>query len=49
MSVKIGLIKAVESFDWYNNFVIDENLLENEEFRAKVREWVASYWNTKNK
>ena len=44
-----GLIKAVKSFDWYNNFVIDENLLENEEFRAKVREWVASYWNTKNK
>ena len=40
-----GLIKAVKSFDWYNNFVIDENLLENKEFRAKVREWVATFWN----
>ncbi|WP_456063593.1 hypothetical protein [Capnocytophaga leadbetteri] len=40
-----GLIKAVKSFDWYNNFVIDENLLENEEFRTKVREWVATFWN----
>ena len=40
-----GLIKAVKSFDWYNSFVIDENLLENKEFRAKVREWVATFWN----
>jgi hypothetical protein len=44
MSVKIGLIKAVESFDWYNNFVIDETLLENEEFRDNVRKRVRTYW-----
>ena len=39
-----GLIKAVKSFDWYNNFVIDETLLENDEFRDNVRKRVRTYW-----
>lgn len=39
-----ALIIYVTRTEWYKNFIIDETLLENEEFRDNVRKRVRTYW-----
>lgn len=39
-----GLIMYVTSTEWYKDFVIDETLLDNEEFRDNIRKRVRTYW-----
>lgn len=41
-----GLIKMVKKQDWYNDFANDESLLQNEEFKQKVRELLDTYWHS---
>ena len=39
-----ALIIYVTRTEWYKDFIIDETLLENEEFRDNVRKRVRTYW-----
>lgn len=39
-----ALILYVTRTDWYKDFIIDENLLDNKQFRDNVRKRVRTYW-----
>lgn len=39
-----SLILQVKNAEWYEDFVNDKSLLENEEFKEKVRNVIRPYW-----
>lgn len=41
-----SLIAQVKHAEWYEDFVNDENLLENKDFRENVRNILRGYWHT---